>query len=72
MDLGQGVNVQEKGTTADQERRAGVINHVVEIDMMTIIEREAENGIGIVIGTEIVIERGIERESIDIVEAEGR
>lgn len=54
MVLDQDVNDQERGTIVDHEKRVGVINPVVEIVMMIIIEREAENerDTEIVIGTE--------------------
>lgn len=49
------VNDQERGTIVDHEKRVDVINPVVEIVMMIIIEREAENerDTGTGIGTEI-------------------
>lgn len=43
MVLDQDVNGQERGTIVDHEKKVGVINPVVEIVMMIIIEREAEN-----------------------------
>lgn len=55
MVLDQDVNDQERGTIVDHEKRVDVINPVVEIVMMIIIEREAENerDTGTGIGTEI-------------------
>ena len=49
------MNDQERGTIVDHEKRVDVINPVVEIVMMIIIEREAENerDTGTGIGTEI-------------------
>lgn len=37
------MNDQERGTIVDHEKRVGVINPAVEIVMMIITEREAEN-----------------------------
>lgn len=54
------MNGQERGTIVDHEKKVVVINPVVEIVMMIIIEREAENerdtGTGTVTGTESVTE----------------
>lgn len=61
------VNDQERGTIVDHEKRVGVINPVVEIVMMIIIEREAENERDIGTGTEIGTENGTESASIVIV-----
>lgn len=54
MVLDQDVNDQERGTIVDREKRVGAINPEVEIVMMIIIEREAENerDTGTEIGTE--------------------
>lgn len=64
MVLDQDVNDRERGTTVDPEKRADVTNPVVEIVMMIIIERGAENEKDIGIVTETVIENVIESESI--------
>lgn len=73
MVLDQDVNGQERGTTAGQEKKAGVTSPVAEIAMMTITGKEAVNERDIVIVIEIVIENVTENESIAIVrEAEGR
>lgn len=67
MVLDQDVNDQERGTIVDREKRVGAINPVVEIVMMIIIEREAENERDTGIGTEIGTENVIESASIVIV-----
>lgn len=68
-----GVNDQEKGTIADQERRADVTNPEVEIVMKTITVREVENVSGTGIEKEIGIESVTEKENIGTVNTvEGR
>lgn len=67
MVLDQDVNDRERGTIVDHEKRVGVINPVVEIVMMIIIEREAENERDTGIGTETGTENGTESASIVIV-----
>lgn len=61
------VNDQEKGTIVDREKRVGVTNPEVEIVMMTIIGREAENVKDTVIEIGTEIESGTESGSIVIV-----
>lgn len=67
MVLDQDVNDQEKGTIVDHEKRVGVTNPEVEIVMMTIIGREAENVKDTVIAIGTEIESGTESGSIVIV-----
>ncbi|KAJ1162072.1 hypothetical protein NDU88_002553 [Pleurodeles waltl] len=66
-----GVNDQEKGTTADQERRAEVTNPEVEIVMKTTTVREAENVSGTGIEKEIGTESVTEKENIGTVDVGG-
>lgn len=67
MVLDQDVNDQEKGIIVDHEKRVGVINPAVEIVMMIITEREAENERDTGTGTETGIESVTESASIVIV-----
>lgn len=61
------MNDRERGTIVDHEKRVDVINPVVEIVMMIIIERGAENERDTGIVTETVTASGTESASIVIV-----
>nr|KAF6387582.1 hypothetical protein mMyoMyo1_008060 [Myotis myotis] len=58
MVLDQDMNDQERGTIVDHEKRVSAINPAVEIVMMIIIEREAEEE------RDIVTEIGTKSESV--------